>query len=607
MTVQALLSLLSSHWTDRSRQKWIYRLVGPTTLHLKHEFYLWLSLSILSISSLQAVYRKSFGLPGDYYYCLLASLWLSRHLLLRCLCTRDISTMRSPTLTGLMVHLITSFVMVGQYCDRPDATVVAKHVGTTLHGIEDDTPTFSVIPSLTYAIQYLKTSIWYPLLHATTQTNQSISISQQRHSRERYGKHNEQTATTKKLSHPWIAVHYSRLALFWKSYGPRIQPMLVILVLVISIWNLIFTSHTQPLTYASTMASPNTASDHTDTDTEMDAYGAYKPLDPISWARIVFLMACASTLSSIIVYGRITLPIPDLVAGSNVIKSVRNEVRGNAQHKSSKSKHTTVPTEMAWNEHYKPISTENRFQLSTKVAVLRTFDAVVTCILLTRTPLVCRATKHCPESSTWWELAMILYRPQDVKTFFSTLRPDTGATLIALTSVIMITILLLLAQLVTLEKSYLAIMGYVSGEWILVPDSTRSVIAPSQWNSRRRYKKGDLIIHSFPGFQPSIYMANTNFPEGRPFDLSLRATHDLFRQELGHVSTSMVISYCSSIHFIYMVGIVIFGLFYAIRGINTSALVTAFVANLIASFGLVHVGLMDYDELQSIANEINGR
>jgi hypothetical protein len=604
MTVQTLLTLLSSHWTDRSKREWTYRFFGPTTLHLKHEFYLWLSLSILSISSLQSVYRKSFGLSGDYFYCILASLWLSRHLLLRCLCTRDTSTLRSPTLTGIIVHWITSLVMVGQYLDRPDAAVVAKHAGTTLHGIEDDTPTFSVIPSLTYTILFLKMSIWYPLLHATTQGNQSIVRSQRRHSRERSGKHNEQVATTQQINHPWIAVQYPRLVLFWHNHGLRIQPMMVILVFVSIIWNLIFTPHTQSLTYASTMASSITASDYT--DTEIGAYGVYEPLKPISWARIFFLMSCASTLSSIIAYGRITLPIPDLVAGSNVIKAVRNEVRGNSQQKSSKSKYTTVPTDMAWNEHYKPISTENRFRLSTQVAILRIVDAVVTCIFLTRTSLVCRATKHCPESSTWWELAMILYRPQDIKTFFSTLQPDTGATFIAFTSVIMITILLLLAQLVTLEKSYLAIMGYISGEWKLVPGSTGSVTAPSQWNSRRRYKKGDLIIHSFPGFQPSIYMATSNFPEGRPFDLSLRATHDMFRQDLGHVSTSMVISYCSSIHTMYMVGIVIMGLYYTLKGFNTSALVTAFVANLVASFGLVHVGLMDYDELQSISKEING-
>ena len=48
------------------------------------------------------------------------------------------------------------------------------------------------------------------------------------------------------------------------------------------------------------------------------------------------------------------------------------------------------------------------------------------------------------------------------------------------------------------------------------------------------------------------------------------------------------------------------GLYYTIQGANTSALVTAFMANLIASFGLVHVGLMDYNELQSIAAEVNG-
>jgi hypothetical protein len=53
----------------------------------------------------------------------------------------------------------------------------------------------------------------------------------------------------------------------------------------------------------------------------------------------------------------------------------------------------------------------------------------------------------------------------------------------------------------------------------------------------------DLIVQNFPGFGGQlIYKAASNSPDGRPFDLYLRATCDLFRNELGHPAASNVIT-----------------------------------------------------------------
>jgi hypothetical protein len=54
----------------------------------------------------------------------------------------------------------------------------------------------------------------------------------------------------------------------------------------------------------------------------------YSPTERPTWSRIFSLMLCGTTMACILVYGRITLPIPDLVAGSNVLKAVRLEARG---------------------------------------------------------------------------------------------------------------------------------------------------------------------------------------------------------------------------------------------------------------------------------------
>ena len=127
---------------------------------------------------------------------------------------------------------------------------------------------------------------------------------------------------------------------------------------------------------------------------------------------------------------------------------------------------------------------------------------------------------------------------------------DWTSSILALVSVLIITMTLLLTQAAISNRSYLSIMGYIAGEWTLVDsdDPALEHASPSPWDSRRRYRKGDLIVHSYPGFGGQhVYMATSNSPEGRPFDLALRATHDLFRDEVGHPATSAIISFCSTV------------------------------------------------------------
>jgi hypothetical protein len=185
---------------------------------------------------------------------------------------------------------------------------------------------------------------------------------------------------------------------------------------------------------------------------------------------------------------------------------------------------------------------------------------------------------------------------------FRSVAPDQGSMLIIMISVVFITALFLLAQIVTLNGSYLAIMGYVSGEWTLVEDPPQDFEAPANWDPRRRYKKGDLIVH--PGFGGGVYRASSNNPEGRPFDLCLRATHDLFRCEMGHSSTSQVIVVATKVHMVFISLIMFMIVCYKLMDYAVGALVTALLSNLIASYGLMTVGLTNHRELAAVANEI---
>jgi hypothetical protein len=156
-------------------------------------------------------------------------------------------------------------------------------------------------------------------------------------------------------------------------------------------------------------------------------------------------------------------------------------------------------------------------------------------------------------------------------------------------------------------------MGYITGGWTLIDtkkDSSFSSVGanPSQWDPRRRYKKGDMIVANRPlifGGGQAIYKATSNSPEGRPFDIFLRATHDLFRNELGHPSTSMVLSTAIQ-GFLLFIGVnAILALLTAVFwGSYSNGLLTTLVANLLACYGALNVGLTDHTELQQLSQEI---
>jgi hypothetical protein len=227
---------------------------------------------------------------------------------------------------------------------------------------------------------------------------------------------------------------------------------------------------------------------------------------------------------------------------------------------------------------------------------------------------VCRVTEHCNHTPSLAELSKILYPAgvasaqrdggTDYDSMFHSLNQDYTSVILVVISIILITSFLLLAQLVVLNKSYLAIMGHLAGEWKKVEGESGNGAA-SQWDPRRRYKKGDKILFSVPGFKQSVYMANTNSPEGQPFHFYLRATHDLFRDELGHSSTSQIITNAAKIHSGFMGLIVVVIVYYMVMDHSIGSLLTTLVANLFACYGMLRTGLMDYDELEDLAGEIN--
>ena len=236
--------------------------------------------------------------------------------------------------------------------------------------------------------------------------------------------------------------------------------------------------------------------------------------------------------------------------------------------------------DLPWAENYKSITTENRLRLYYKVAIIRILENIILCAILPQTEIVCRITEHCEPGPLLWGpsgVADIAGRRFGKGTSFLTssydaLMGDDFATRLIITSTVLITVVMLVAQMTLMNRTYLAIMGYISGEWELVTDSTdetddnepsavsqgrfrpkswlydifgignkptqsystrRSNATLMQWDPKRRYQKGDRIA-----YDDAVYEAVSNSPEGPPFDPFLRAAHDLFCDELGHPSSS---------------------------------------------------------------------
>mmetsp|Transcript_10509 Transcript_10509/g.16113 ORF Transcript_10509/g.16113 Transcript_10509/m.16113 type:complete len:649 (+) Transcript_10509:135-2081(+) len=636
----------------RPLSQWSYRTFGKTTIHLQHEFYLLLALSVLTASSFQAVYRHSFGAKGDILFWLMTTAWLSRHIVLRWICTQDTSTTRSPTFLGVISHWVTSHITAGQYFDRPEAHIVARSYGN-VHGSEETRASIFETPSvasLRYTMKYGLALTLYPIQRACERilgtsggyqsggnfadfSHHGSSASGQKQRKDRSSSSSSNSLMAQLMNQQWVK--------FLSLKGPPLQLCLVVIVASWCIWNLLFYESANssvdipymPITMSGRISYGNQDGviDGNGINSQDPAafrngprsnvFGAsYARHEPPTWMRVFFFLSCGSLSVSIFMFGRIFLPIPDLVAGTSPLKAVRAEARtlGSQSSSGKKARSHKENQDSSWSEQYFSIAWDNRLRLFLVCCFSRVVENVVVCAFIPRTSFACRRTGHCPPGPVLWELSAILYPSgitssgQPDRAFegvFQSITPDRGTAIMTVLSVIIITGLLLLVQATTLDKSYLAIMGYISGEWTVVDSSSnamRSENQPTQWDPRRRYKKGDLILQSSPGFGGSaVYRATSNSPEGRPFDLYLRAAHDFFRNELGHPGTSYIIYMVSKAHLAFISLVCVCLGWYVWKDYNYTAMAMVLISNLIASYGMVNVGRMDYSELATIGNEMS--
>lgn len=224
------------------------------------------------------------------------------------------------------MNWITSYVTAGQYCDRPDPQVVAKNNG----GIPSD-EAFSLWPSFSYTLHYLRTSIWYPLtslLGNTAPDGQKQAQSSPAHQRRR-------SSATPAATPSWRTSSYFQWITWWRDRGPSIQMMLFVVIAVIMLWDFVGE------VYPRGTNGPSINSNDAD-NINIAPHGVYRDLEPPSRFKLLLFLARTPTLLTLFWYGRIVLPIPDLVAGANVLKSVRAEALLSGQSSTSASGVSTL-------------------------------------------------------------------------------------------------------------------------------------------------------------------------------------------------------------------------------------------------------------------------
>ncbi|OEU19340.1 hypothetical protein FRACYDRAFT_235387 [Fragilariopsis cylindrus CCMP1102] len=608
-----------------------YRLFGPTTVHLRHEFYLLISLSMLGYAAI----------GRDIRYTILISVWLSRNLWIRylliscdtytCVSERTIPGILSPGKFQFnpienIIDFICTFVLAGQIFDRPKS-----HIGT----VNGFTRYFSWIYG---DITYLLRDVEY-FFYGTAPASHYNPTKE----------HNLNSNSGNVVHSPFVTDHALQMEAM--KYSTAVG-------------------------YSGGYLHDTTP-----------PFGLYERSSPPSWIECFYYIMIPATVLGIFCFGRvILLPIPDLVSGSsNIVKSLRTASKKQASssvlsgvadsggnkssHRNSSSKGGGVVVEemgekyrdQPWLEQYQSIITDHRFKLICKVALIRLMENVFICAILPRTEFACKTTGQCATKSGLLELSKVMFfagitsplrsdyqdgssggtgeKPFSVGD--NLLRPDTVSAYMIGISVVVTTLSLLLAQAATLNRSHLGITGYLAGGWIAIDDDDDYMLnnkdnkhssssdnnnntsssksnkssstlqhlqqqqkeqQTSEWEPRKRYKKGDVIKYG-----RTMYRATTNNPEGVPFDLFLRATYKLFRNELGHPATSRIVAFVSTVQFGLISCLIILILIYQLLLEFDDTLISllwTLAANLIAVYGTVSVAVPNYNEFDEIARSI---
>lgn len=417
------------------------------------------------------------------------------------------------------------------------------------------------------------------------------------------------------------------------------------------------------------MNSPGSGGKHTTNNINNSISGndiSFYFAEPSLFLFFIYV-AMFGTLSSLFFYGRVILPFPDLISGGHAI----HDISCSKERDSHKSHHSGSSSgffnksqkENPWAESYKSIVQENRMCLWIKVIVLRTLENVYVNFYLPQTRYACLLTEHCYRYPTIWErhsyYFLSKFRPSSLDpshtSVYDVIHVDRVVEIFILVSIILVSVLILLAQAGTLDRVYLSTLGYLAGEQLNLSrnhnidgvihsfstsnstldnvnqnsslsssgrfnnNNSNSNSGNSSNNNRRGKNKTtnkqqqqqqqdyDLMLNMNTSSNNSSF-SFTSFSflkSANVTDRCLRIAHFLFSNEFGHVSTSTLLSVASKIHFYFVFILLnVCGLYHTMD-YDYEPIVFIILSNAFSGYGIVNIGLVDCYEIRTIAKELS--
>eukprot|EP00559_Dactyliosolen_fragilissimus_P005895 CAMPEP_0184862368 /NCGR_PEP_ID=MMETSP0580-20130426/6840_1 /TAXON_ID=1118495 /ORGANISM="Dactyliosolen fragilissimus" /LENGTH=717 /DNA_ID=CAMNT_0027360209 /DNA_START=392 /DNA_END=2545 /DNA_ORIENTATION=- len=362
------------------------------------------------------------------------------------------------------------------------------------------------------------------------------------------------------------------------------------------------------------------------------------------------------TMGSLILYGRILPPIPDLANMKVSITNNRGSGRSSRPNRSANASNNHHEQQIPWAETYKSIASENHIYLHLKVTLLRVFENVMVCAILPRTAYVCKLADHCYNNLTLMEVTGLQgITGRKAKCMFDSIVKDHFTQAIILAVVVIVSYLTLIAQMITLDRNHVALEGFaeiegdakhcsndggganyndtrrrtnasyikdVSGNSNATSSSSRRTGGHDGARKGGRHNKSSSTFsnhhhhHSSQTSNKAFSNENISDHECSGGNLFFKITYlrkmlekyrfklnNLIANELGHSSTSPILAEFSNFYCISAIALVMICLIYAMLGWNYYALVLTFIA-LFNSAGTLEIDLIDFSELETISREI---
>jgi len=193
-----------------------------------------------------------------------------------------------------------------------------------------------------------------------------------------------------------------------------------------------------------------------------------------------------------------------------------------------------------------------------------------------------------------------------------------------------VTLVLCLGQIVVLDRSKLSALSYSEGVggggyYLTLADHTNHGVTNGEsanptsgrvanhpsLGGNRRYGRG---VGNNPAAAPPTKSTHSSFPPNggnsvfadvfHLLDVAIKSGIGTFQFELGHPSTSSVMSFASKLHVWHvLVSSVGTGLYYHL-GYDYTGMGLALLGNLVAAYAVTHIGLLDYEELHTLGMEV---